>query len=149
MAAAGADGAGSRQPRSALGAAAAGAEAPPKCRLLHDDRLRHVVRRRRLLRQVRLDVALRFGIARFGLLLGLTQAREETIDQLLFLGLHGMTSGNTKRHPRKVRLPGRISRHAGNTTTTVPPGFRRPPRFATRMAWAKVGAPSNHPSNAS
>jgi len=61
-------------------------------RFLNQDRLGHVIRRRRLLAQVLLDPRLCLCITWLAWVLGLLETAEQAIDQGLFFSVHGATS---------------------------------------------------------
>jgi len=63
------------------------------CRLLHQDGLGHVVRRRRLLAQVLLDARLGLRVTRLARVFGLPDAAEQAVDQGLFFNVHGRPRG--------------------------------------------------------
>ncbi|MCY1437393.1 hypothetical protein D9M71_535520 [compost metagenome] len=62
------------------------------CGLLHQNRLGHVVRRRRLLTHVLLDARLGLRVTRLARVFGLLEAAEQAVNQGLFFSVHGATS---------------------------------------------------------
>ncbi|MNR33436.1 hypothetical protein D3C85_1511090 [compost metagenome] len=67
-------------------------EALDRC-LLHQDRLGHVIRRRRLLTHMFLDARLGLRITRLARVLGLLDAAKQAVDQGLFFSVHGRPHG--------------------------------------------------------
>ncbi|MNN31915.1 hypothetical protein D3C81_1456210 [compost metagenome] len=63
------------------------------CGLLHQDRLGHVIRRRRLLTHMFLDARLGLRITRLARVLGLLDAAKQAVDQGLFFSVHGRPHG--------------------------------------------------------
>ncbi|MNP33224.1 hypothetical protein D3C76_1264480 [compost metagenome] len=68
---------------------------------LNQNRLGHVVRRRRLLTQMLLDACLGLGIARLARIFGLLDAAEQAIDYGLFFSVHEATSWEAGQRTRQ------------------------------------------------
>ncbi|MNV78328.1 hypothetical protein D3C71_1718110 [compost metagenome] len=81
-------------------------EALDRC-LLHQDRLGHVIRRRRLLTHMFLDTCLGLRITWLARVFGLLEAAEQAVDQGLFFSIHGATSwGSGQRTASKMGRTG-------------------------------------------